>query len=160
MSKCTRSVPELLHNVPAHAQMVAEALPCQGQWEFLSLTLVQAGFPPMDTHLLPDVCACECLCIYICFTVQSTYRKASSLFKYLSSASYGVKSDPHCHSRSFSQLNGVKEPFLVPTAAITIRLGGRGNEQCSTRCTFQPPAIVKSALLQTKWQQGTGWKQL
>lgn len=28
----------------------------------------------------------------------------------------------------------------------------------STRCTFQPPAIVKSTLLQTEWQQGTGWE--
>lgn len=38
-------------------------------------------FPPWK-HLLPDACACDCLCIYIHFTVQSTYRKASSLFKY------------------------------------------------------------------------------
>lgn len=158
VSKCAHGVSERLHNVPPHAHTAAKALPCQGQWEFLSLTLVQAGFPSMGTHLLPDACACECLCIYICFTVQSTYRKASSLFKCLSSTLYCMKSDPHCRSRSFSQLNGVEEPLLLPTAAITIRLGGRGNEQCSTHCTFYTPAIVKSTLLQTEWQQGTGWE--
>jgi len=103
--------------------------------------------PHGHTHLLPDACACECLCMYIRFTVQSTYRKASSLFEHFSSTSYRVKSDPHCHSHGFSQLNGVKEPSFLPTAAITIRLGGRGNEQCSTRCTFQSPAIVRSTLL-------------
>lgn len=47
---------------------------------------------------------------------------------------------------------------MLLRSAITIRLGGRGNEQRSTLCTFQPPAIVKSTLLQTEWQQGTGWE--
>lgn len=115
-------------------------------------------FPPRGRTPPPEARAWECLCVYIRFTVQSTYRKAFSLFKGFSSTSYFVKSDPRCRSRSFSRLNGVKEPFSLPTAAITIRLGGRGNEQRSTRCTFQPPAIVKSTLLQTEWQQGTGWE--
>lgn len=112
----------------------------------------------MDTHLLPDVCAGEHLCTYTSFTAHSTYREASSLFICFSLKSYCIKSDPHYHRHSFSWLSGVKEPFLLLSSAITISLGGRGNEQCSTLCTFQPPAIVKSTLLQTEWQQGMGWE--
>lgn len=139
-----------------HRQLL-EPCPAKVSGNFCHWLWCRQDFRPWThTHLLPDACACECLCIYISFTVQSTYRKASSLFKHFTSCC--MKSDPNCHSHSFSQLNGVTEPFLLQTAAITIRLGGRGNEQCSTRCTFQPPAIVKSTLLQTEWQRGTGWE--
>lgn len=61
---CARSVPERLHSTPPHAQAVAGALPCQGQWEFLSLTLVQAGFPPMDTHTSSRMHVHVSVCVY------------------------------------------------------------------------------------------------
>lgn len=103
-------------------------------------------------HVLASVCVSRHALQYKVLTGR--HLLSSACF----STSYSVKSDPDCHSHSFSQLNGVKEPSLLLGTAITIRLGGRGNEQRSTRCTFQPPAIVKSTLLQTEWQQGTGWE--
>lgn len=64
----TECLPERWHKGPPHAQRAAAALLCQGQWEFVHW-MVQAGFPPTDTHLLPDACACEYLCVYIHFKV-------------------------------------------------------------------------------------------
>lgn len=154
-SKRTRILPECLHSIPPHAQTGWNpALP--RSVGILSLTLVQAGFPPMDTQFLPDVCAREHMYVYTSFTVHSTYRKTSSLLNAFLWSHIALNWTLTI-TDSFLWL-GVKEPFLLLRSAITIRLGGRGNEQRSTLCTFQPPAIVKSTLLQTEWQQGTGWE--
>lgn len=154
VSKCAQCA---LHKVLPHAQRAAEALLCQGQWEFVHW-VVHAGFPPTGTRLLPDACACECLCIYIHFTVQSAYRKASSLFKYFSSTSYCMKSGPHCHS--FSQLNGVKEPFLLLTAAITIRVGGRGNEHAAHAVPSSHQLLLRARCSRQSGSKAWGGKQV
>lgn len=155
-SKYRHIMPEHFHTVP-HIQTVAETQPCQGQWEHLSWTPVQAGFP-FWTRTSSRMCEHVSVCVYTEALQYKALRErhllSLNVFLWLGIALnqiLTIKATVSC------DLMALKSPSCWELCNNN-QAGGRGNELRSTLCTLQLPAIVRSTLLQTEWQQGTEWE--
>lgn len=117
---------------------------------------MQAGFPSW-THI-SRMCVHVSVCVYTEALQYKALRERHLLslnvflrFGIALNQTLTIKATVSC------DLMALKSPSCWELCNNN-QAGGRGSELCSTLCTFQPPAIVRSTLLQTEWQQGTEWE--
>lgn len=97
-----------------------------------------------------------CICMWVFLCIHTKYLQEGHLL-YLN-----IFLQLHiawsCHS--LSQLNGVKELFLLPTAAITIRVGGRGNEHAAHTVPSSHQLLLRARCSRQSGSKAWGGKQV